>query len=260
MKKLFQILTLLLGLSVYAQQGEVNYGFVESFFSASAQGKDYNAKLTFDKEKAYYETAKHSLEKEISDAPKVSKGKNGVRAITFGKKLSELGDQVYIDTKKDTIWSNFLMGEQRYLQEKTPQIDWKITTETKKIGKFDCIKATATFRGRDYTAWFTLAVPVKFGPWKLHGLPGLILEAYDKDKYLYWYFKNITYPIEKEKDLSSLYKLDPDAIFLSYIDFKKKQQEILQANYEKALIVSKKFGATAIKTKLNQAFIECEEE
>lgn len=57
--------------------------------------------------------------------------------------------------------------------------NWELHPDTKEISGFQTQKATITFRGRNYTAWFTPEIPVKFGPWKFQGLPGLILEVYD---------------------------------------------------------------------------------
>lgn len=58
-------------------------------------------------------------------------------------------------------------------------IDWRLTDEEKRLDGYLVHKATTTFRGRNYTAWYTKTIPVPAGPWKLHGLPGLIIEAYD---------------------------------------------------------------------------------
>lgn len=65
------------------------------------------------------------------------------------------------------------------IEEPVPEIKWEITEETKDVKGYTCQKATCRFRGRDYEAWFCAALPYNNGPWKLGGLPGLILEAYD---------------------------------------------------------------------------------
>ena len=74
-----------------------------------------------------------------------------------------------------------------YLYEETYERPaWQVKTEKKDIMGYACQKATADFRGRTWIAWFAPEVPVMEGPWKLHGLPGLILEAYDaEDDYHY---------------------------------------------------------------------------
>ena len=63
------------------------------------------------------------------------------------------------------------------LVEKRPSINWKITKESQKILGYTCYKATTKFRGRDYIAWFSPDIPYNLGPWKLGGLPGLILKV-----------------------------------------------------------------------------------
>ncbi|MDR3338730.1 MAG: GLPGLI family protein [Candidatus Symbiothrix sp.] len=64
-------------------------------------------------------------------------------------------------------------------EEEMPVFDWKITNETQEILSYNCQKATCSFRGRMYTAWFTMDIPVDNGPWKFGGLPGLILKISD---------------------------------------------------------------------------------
>ena len=65
--------------------------------------------------------------------------------------------------------------------EAVPKQEWKLTNETQTIIGYKCQKATCRFRGRDFIAWFAPSIPVKRGPWKFGGLPGLILKVQDKD-------------------------------------------------------------------------------
>ena len=137
-------------------------------------------------------------------------------------------------------------------------MNWKIEKETKKLGKFNCKKATTSFRGRNYTAWFTTEIAVPFGPWKLNGLPGLILEAYDTNKSVYWYFKSVEYPTKVKESVK--YMLVPTkAKILTYEEFKvlqKKEQDIV---LEKSKVLKKQFPEIeVIKPKLSIMFIECE--
>ncbi|MDR1554258.1 MAG: GLPGLI family protein, partial [Prevotellaceae bacterium] len=66
--------------------------------------------------------------------------------------------------------------------ETIPTQDWTITEDTLTIVDYLCQKATCTFRGRNFTAWFAMDIPIQNGPWKFGGLPGLILKVYDDDK------------------------------------------------------------------------------
>ncbi len=80
----------------------------------------------------------------------------------------------------------FEKGKAFIICESYPDIDWSITADTMSIGNYLCYRATCKFRGRDYTAWFTPDIVCNFGPWKLHGLPGLILSAYDSKKEVFF--------------------------------------------------------------------------
>jgi len=66
--------------------------------------------------------------------------------------------------------------------EELPVQNWNISNDTLTVAGYLCQKATCSFRGRNYTAWFTMDIPVSNGPCKFGGLPGLILKVYDNDK------------------------------------------------------------------------------
>lgn len=65
-------------------------------------------------------------------------------------------------------------------EEMKTDLGWVILNEKKTIENYNCQRAVLTFRGRKYEAWFTKEIPISLGPFKFHGLPGLILEINDE--------------------------------------------------------------------------------
>lgn len=57
------------------------------------------------------------------------------------------------------------------------ELIWEIGDSTKTVMGYECVMATTNYHGRHWTVWFTPEIPLQDGPWKLRGLPGLILEA-----------------------------------------------------------------------------------
>lgn len=86
----------------------------------------------------------------------------------------------------DNSYSFYNMLGMQYFSysDKLEQHNWQVVNEQKVILGYTCQKATTRFAGRDYIAWFTSAIPIPDGPYKFHGLPGLILEVADtKNQY-----------------------------------------------------------------------------
>lgn len=84
-----------------------------------------------------------------------------------------------------------LVMESYLIEDAMPAIDWKISNDTMTFGGLHCQKATANFKGRNYTAWFCPDMPLHVGPWKLNGLPGVIVEAYDAKKDVQFMFDGV---------------------------------------------------------------------
>ncbi|KAA1240372.1 GLPGLI family protein [Aquimarina sp. RZ0] len=80
---------------------------------------------------------------------------------------------------KELVFRETVAQELYTIRDSVNEILWKLKNEFKTVGDYKCQKATTSYRGRNYVAWFTSDIPVSYGPWKLQGLPGLILEASD---------------------------------------------------------------------------------
>lgn len=64
-------------------------------------------------------------------------------------------------------------------EEEMPKFKWDLVAGDTLILGYKCKKATCTHRGRTWNAWYTFSIPISEGPWKLQGLPGMILYAID---------------------------------------------------------------------------------
>lgn len=65
-------------------------------------------------------------------------------------------------------------------EEDIPQLEWELTDSVVNVLGYQCQGAKCRFRGKEWTAFYTEDIPVSEGPWKLQGLPGLIMKASDE--------------------------------------------------------------------------------
>ena len=86
-----------------------------------------------------------------------------------------------------TVWTGYPEGQTTVREfifpqdyegyEPTPDIAWTLTNDTLTVSGYYCQTATCKFRGVAWTVCYTEDIPSTAGPWKLCGLPRLILEA-----------------------------------------------------------------------------------
>lgn len=86
----------------------------------------------------------------------------------------------YPDKGEIAVYNRFHNTVYEY-SEPVPSLNWDISSRTDTVLGYECLMAEAEFRGRVWQAWFTYGIPISYGPWKLGGLPGLILKAEDTD-------------------------------------------------------------------------------
>lgn len=80
-----------------------------------------------------------------------------------------------------------MIAPDTYLYRETLSLmEWDIKEDQLKWQKYTLQKATTTFGGRTWEAWFAPGIPISDGPYKFHGLPGLILKIKDsKEHYVF---------------------------------------------------------------------------
>ncbi len=79
---------------------------------------------------------------------------------------------------KITVTDNIIPDDYIY-QENKVDINWILNDDTLTVCEYLCNKAICSFGGREWMVWYAPEITISDGPWKLYGLPGLILKAED---------------------------------------------------------------------------------
>lgn len=200
MKKLL-LLFVLFGTLVFAQNKRFIYEY--KFISDSTDVEDVKTEMMFldttkDGSKYYSYTVfnsdsimKAEFEKQIAATGSMNV-KPGMQKGNVRYSVTKTYPDYNINLHKRLSMDAYKVSEDR-------MINWKISSEKEKIGEWNAQKAETEFAGRHWTAWFSTAIPIQDGPYKFHGLPGLIVKIEDKSgshRMELKGIKNITTPLD----------------------------------------------------------------
>lgn len=182
MKKLLINLFLILGILTIAQNKRFIYEY--KFIPDSTNIEDAKTEMMFldttkDGSKYYSYTVFNSDSLMKADLERQLKATGSINVKSDMRK----GNVRYSVTKtypdyKINLHRRLSMDAYNISDER--KINWKILPEKAKIGEWNAQKAEADFAGRHWTAWFSAEIPIQDGPYKFHGLPGLIVKIEDK--------------------------------------------------------------------------------
>ncbi len=85
----------------------------------------------------------------------------------------------------------------KYMYAETEKLNWEILKEKKKVGQYNAQLARCNAYGRIWYAWFTIEIPLSYGPYKFNGLPGLIVSLNDSENKLIFTLENYKKKTEK---------------------------------------------------------------
>jgi GLPGLI family protein len=141
------------------------------------------------------------------------------------------------------IYTNYLVVGQLTVRERITNLStykytepaeipqWSMSGDTMRVLSYLCYKATCHYRGRDWEAWYAFDIPVNSGPWKLCGLPGLILKAVDSRNH--YVFECVG--IEQLQNKQPIIIMKSDATECSREEYRKAQKQFYE-NYVNTLL------------------------
>lgn len=138
------------------------------------------------------------------------------------------------ELKKQTKVTNTYISYGYIYEEPIYIPKWSIHKEIKEVLGYRCQKATANYLGREWEVYFTSEIQLNKGPWKLWGLPGLILEARDnEDLFLF--------------ELTGFHKLD-SPVALTFIHQRSDGKEYEKINKTKYIQFEKSYHENPISS------------
>lgn len=153
--------------------------------------KTENAYLDISPEKSMFYSENRIKRDSVIQSAMQSGGARGFNREQMEGLRSNINYSIEKDKKTQKTTFKDRIGRDVYTYEEDRPLNWKILSETRKIGEYKVQKAETDFGGRKWTAWFTTELPYQDGPYKFGGLPGLIVKVEDdKGEYSFDLMKN----------------------------------------------------------------------
>lgn len=141
--------------------------------------KTENAYLDISAEKSMFYSENRIKRDSVMQANRQSGGARGFNRDQMESLRSNINYSIEKDKKNQKTIYKDRLGRDMYSYEEDRPLNWKILSETTKIGDYKVQKAETDFGGRKWTAWFTTDLPYQDGPYKFTGLPGLVVKVED---------------------------------------------------------------------------------
>ncbi|MDR2206369.1 MAG: GLPGLI family protein [Flavobacteriaceae bacterium] len=145
------------------------------------------------------------------DSTNITKGQNS--------QLWDTSTPVVVRARNSNTNSNYILINDVFVFDTEDEINWNIEKDTIKFENYTLQKATTTFGGRNWTAWFCEEINSPEGPYKFRGLPGMIFQIYD-DK------NNFEFTLLKSFKLKATYRTPFIESFYGQKPIKTTQENI----------------------------------
>lgn len=195
-----------------------------------ARGKDLILQLDFDQTSSFYANRFDPINLDAGEELEYKMTK-----LIYNVK----NEYYFFKNDQKLIEKNNMLGEVFLVLKDNKINTWKLLNEKKKLGIYECFKAERivdfiTRKGvqktRKQIVWYTLDIPVPYGPNDFVGFPGLVLQVIDNDGSLEYTVDKIFLNPRKKVEI----KKESGGKYITENEF-KKMFENYNANTKKML-------------------------